>query len=127
MTFKWLFFFRRCENCPATGGFAGSIIHLKNCISLLNMPPKLQHFFYRVMLTFGSNPSENPGWRCKVLFYPVDNKYVACPPSEKISAGASVVKQSNSFDFCKNLIRTLVLVIALFRSLFLIFVFVSLT
>ena len=36
-------------------------------------------------------PKQNPGCSCKVLFHPVDNGHVACPPSpEKISASASV-------------------------------------
>ena len=53
-----------------------SIIHL-NCSSLLIIPPKLQHSFNRVMLTYGSNPLANPGCSCKVLFYPAENADVA--------------------------------------------------
>ena len=55
MTLKWLFFPKIAKITQRLGALPPDPRPL-NCIILLNMPPKLQHFFHRIMLTFGSNP-----------------------------------------------------------------------
>ena len=90
MTLKWLSFFQKLRKLPSDWGLSPETpVH--NTLQLLQFAQPAAQISAIVLtgscLLLVQIPRQNPGCTCKVLFYPVDNGYVACPPHWKNFCG----------------------------------------